>query len=35
MTWQEWLAQKYENKAEQAQHFISWQTMTDLKLSIN
>jgi hypothetical protein len=28
--WESWLSQKYETKAEQAQHYISWQTKFDL-----
>lgn len=30
--WESWLSQKYETKAEQAQHYISWQTKFDLQV---
>jgi hypothetical protein len=32
MSWHDWLAKKFETKSEQAKHFISWQTMSDLKV---
>lgn len=34
-TWEKWLAQRYHTKSEQAKHFISWQTISDLKVRIN
>ena len=33
-TWQEWLALKYKTKTEQSQHFISWQSMSDLNVRV-
>jgi hypothetical protein len=31
-SWHEWLIGKYKKKSEQAKYFISWQTMSDLKV---
>ena len=33
-TWREWLALKYKTKTEQSQHFISWQSMSDLNVRV-
>lgn len=30
--WEKWLGRKYSTKQEQGKHFISWQTMSDLKV---
>ena len=31
--WKIWLSEKFKTKAQQAQHFISWQTKFDLDVS--
>ena len=33
-SWQKWLAVKYEKKKDQSEHFISWQTMSDLTVRV-
>ena len=33
-TWQEWLEQKYEKKKDRTEHFISWQSMSDLTVRV-